>query len=162
MRNSTVTVRGTGGIDTRDFRQVARSLYKARGKMGKDLRKRLRNAGEIMAVEARSIASEHSETIPPTAKVRVAGATVAVVAGGKGVAIAGLFELGNTGASKAATASRGGHFRHPVFGDRTQWVSQEMHRYMAPAYDATRGRVHLEILKTVHETTDIIVKDKGV
>ncbi len=122
------------GIDTSDFRTVATALRKAGGQVPKSLRKSLRAAGEIVAVEAKAISSEHSTKIPGSIKVRVTSTTVSIVAGGPGVPTGGLFEEGNAGSSS------GGTFRHPVFapkgshGDHTvPWVDQPMHQYLLPA-----------------------------
>jgi hypothetical protein len=159
-RHQTVTERSGSAIDTRAYSDAAKALRKGSKHLNRELRKRLRKAGEIMAVEARSIASEHSEKIPPTVKVRVAGATVAVVAGGEKAPIAGLFELGNTGnKSKSASASRGGKFRHPVFGNRENWVDQDMHPFLLPAAEATKVEAQKEILKVLSETQKIVATE---
>ena len=154
-RNQTVTVRtGGSGIDTRDFRNVVKVLRKASPQSARELRKNLRSAGVIVAAKAKEIAGEHSEKIPPTIKVRVSSTTVAVVAGGKDAPTAGLFELGNTGGSKSAAASRRGEFRHPVFGHREVWVKQEMHPFLAPAAESTAP----EFTAKVEETLDGLAK----
>lgn len=134
MANRTVTARTGGtGIDTTDFKNVIRVLRKEQPELAKQVRKQLRVAGEIVAAEARRNAAEFSKTIPPTIKVRTAGATVAVIAGGAKAPAASLFELGNTGGSKSATASLGGRFRHPVFGDRDVWVETPSRPYIRPS-----------------------------
>lgn len=100
-----------------------------------ELRKELRASGEMVAAGARLLADAHSTSISPTIKVRTRiqsrKAEVEIKAGGGKVPIAGLFELGNKG-SKSASATRGGRFRHPVFGNKSNWVDQDMHPYMGP------------------------------
>ena len=157
MANRTVTVRTGGiGVDTRDFRNVANALRRAAPQTYKALRSDLREAGMIVAEEAKSIAGEFSEKIPPTVKVRVASTTVSVVAGGKNAPTAGLFELGNTGSSKSAAASRRGQFRHPVFGNKEVWVDQDMHPFLTPAAERTAPRFTAKLVETLDEVTHTI------
>lgn len=154
MANKT-TVRGAGGIDMRQYRDFMRDLKKVNPKLRKELQKQLRAAGEEVAVDARALAVVHSRKIPPTVKVRTSGVSVAVVAGGKAdTAIAGLFELGNAGNRKSAAASRSGRFRHPVFGDRSTWVDQPMHPYLAPAAKRMRKRVRQMALDAIDAAMD--------
>lgn len=127
MANTVIVKSGGIGIDTTDFRVVAKALRLAGGQTAKNLRRGLRAAGEIVATEARAISSANSKKIPPTIKVRVTSTTVSVVAGGNGVPEAGLFEMGNAGRSASGT------FRHPVFGDKEVWVDQPMHPFLKPA-----------------------------
>ena len=156
-KRQTVTVRGVGGTDARDFRAVAKALRMAAPQAARELKKDLRAAGMIVANRAKEIAAEHSQKIPPTIKVRVASTTVAVVAGGKDAPQAGLFELGNTGGSKSAAASRRGEFRHPVFGNREVWVKQEMHPFLTPAAAEVGPEFEAEFEKTLNEVTRTIV-----
>lgn len=154
---ATVTARGTGGIDTRDFKAVAKALRKAQPTMRTALLRNLKAVGEIVAVDARAIASENSTTIPPTIKTRVRGVGVSVIAGGGEVAIAGLFELGNKGGGKSQSASRSGVFRHPVFGDRSNWVEQPMHPFLASAGEKNRAKTDAAVLAALDEVTTVIV-----
>lgn len=151
------------GIDARDFKLLAKALRTAQVEMYAELHEELRAVGQVVADEARALVQPYSQSIPPTIKVRAAGARVSVTAGGgrggkklaaeifsssygsgshlkaleneaEGPAIAGLLELGNKGGgSKSAAATRRGEFRHPVFGNRNNWVIQPMHPYLAPA-----------------------------
>ena len=133
------------GLDTSDLRRLAKDLRAAKSPLLKGMRQGLRAAGEIVAADARVRAEEASKTIPPSIKVRVASTTVAVVAGGPGVPLAGLMEIGNKKSAKGATT-----FRHPVFGNRTRWVDQPMHPYLAPA-----GRAHeAEVERAVADVID--------
>jgi len=158
-RTRSVIVGGEGGIDATDFKDVAKVLRLASKETTTDMRKQLRAAGEIVAQEARVIASGFSTTIPPTVKVRVAGGTVAVVAGNKDVPIAALEEVGNSqGHGKSQAASRKGFFRHPVFGDRDVWVNQKMHRFLGPAADAKAVEANREILRVMDKAQATIVE----
>jgi hypothetical protein len=131
------------GLDTSEFRKLAKDLRAAKSPLVKVLRENLRAAGEIVAADARIRAEHASRTIPPSIKVRVASTTVAVVAGGEGVPLAGLMELGNA-------KQRGGDtFRAPNFppkGSRGQAAfrlhgghDQPMHPYLGPAGLAHEG-----------------------
>lgn len=185
---STVTARTGFGIDTRDFHDVAVALRKAAPTVSRNLRRNLREAGLIVAADAKKNAEQFSESIPPTIKVRTRGATVWVQAGGaaaqaqvarqmfstgygtpasdaaqkrlekqaQGVVIAGLFELGNTGGSKSASASESGRFRHPVFGS-DKWVDQPMHPFLAPAAEKNAAVIEERVVGALDEATRIIV-----
>lgn len=187
---STVTVRtGGSGIDTSDFKAVVKALRKAEPVLNREVRRELRSAGEIVAVEAKAIASQWSKSIPPTIKVRTSGASVAIEAGGvvnaaalaremfdsgygssssdkhsrdldrraNGAVIAALFELGNTGDARSSVARGGGTFRHPVFGNRDNWVEQPMHPYLAPAALANLKKIDERIFAALDKVTDTIV-----
>lgn len=133
--SQSVTERITGGlgVNTSEFRDLARDLRLAGGATNRQFRRNMRGVGELIAQDARARASAHSKTIASTIKVRSAGATVEIRAGGPTVPLAGLFELGNVGGkAKSAKASEGGTFKHPVFGQDV-WVSQKMHPYLHPA-----------------------------
>lgn len=137
-RASGVMVRGGGGIDAREFKGLARALKLAQPVARTALLRDLKAIGEKVAKDAEIIVSQYSSTIPPTIKTQVRGESVRVRAGGGDVAIAGLFELGNTGGKKSAKAAEGGLFRHPVFGNMDNWVDQEMHPFLVPALEKNR------------------------
>jgi hypothetical protein len=139
----TTTVLGHEGVDTKELRKLTKDFHD--WKPDKALHKALRVAGELIADDARAIASTHSQKIPPTIKVRVSKTRISVVAGGQGVPTGGLFELGNKGRGKSQVAARGGKFRHPVFGNRSVWVNQDMHPYLLPAAKMNERKIeHLE------------------
>ncbi len=145
----TQTLRTGIGLDTRDFAEFARTLRKAAPELNKALRLRLRSAGEIVADEARTRILPFSSSVPPSIKVRTAGAGVSVIAGGPKAPLGGLFELGNRG-------SRGGDvWKHPVFGHRAVWVEQAMHPYLAPALEAKIPDVEV----AVNEALDLTIAE---
>lgn len=114
----------TDGIDLKEFRKLTRDLKAF--KPGKQLKKTLKGAGDLIATDARALVSPHSQTVPGSIKVRIRKTSVSVIAGGANVPMGGLLELGNRG------RNRGNTFRHPVFGTDT-WVTQRMYPYLAPA-----------------------------
>lgn len=125
------------GIDLREFKKLTRDLKSF--KPDKALKKTLRLAGQLIAEDARVIVSPHSQTVPGSIKVRIRKTSISVIAGGEGVPMAGLLEMGNRGRS-----SRGDSFRHPVYGGDT-WVSQPMHPYLLKA--TVRNRRGIEKLE---------------
>lgn len=69
----------------------------------------------------------------------------------EGVAIAGLFELGNKGHGKTQTADEGGSFRHPLFG-KDVWVEQPMHPFLLPAQKAKTADIDAGLARVAEST----------
>lgn len=146
------------GIDTSDFRTVATALRRAGGQVPKTLRKNLRAAGEIVAVEARAIASGYSKTVPGSVKVRVTSTTVSVVAGEAGVPMGGLLEEGNVSGNHS-----GPTFRRPVYapkgshGDHSvPWVDQSMHPFLLPAAEHKEAELEVAVTASLDEAVATI------
>lgn len=130
-------------IDTTDFKVFARHLRAASVELRKELLVNMRAVGGVVATEAKAQVSGSSATVPDSIKVRISGVNVAVQAGGPGVPMGGLLELGNVGGS-------GSSFRHPVFGN---WavadpskLNQPTHPYLAPALQAKSDAVIAGVL----------------
>lgn len=123
------------GVDTRDLTDLAVAMRRSSRVTAREWRLGMRGVGEIIAVEARHRASEHSTSIPPTIKVRAARGTVEVRAGSNDAPLARLFELGNSGKSRVSIEApdKGGKFKHPVWGNRDVWVEQPMHPFLYAA-----------------------------
>ncbi|MCU1494810.1 MAG: hypothetical protein JWO62_2574 [Acidimicrobiaceae bacterium] len=147
----------TGGIglDTTDFARFAKALRKSQPELAKGLQVKLRAAGMIVAAEAAVLAGSASVTIPPSIKVRVSGATISVVAGGNGIPLAGLMEIGNKGASQAGAAD----FRHPVFGDMNVWVAQSTHPFLTPALQSAAPAAEAAAVEALDEAIAIALGD---
>lgn len=131
----TISVLGheKSGVNTRELRQLTKDF---RGwKPDKQLHKMLRVAGQLIADDAKILVADVSKSTIPTVRVRVSKTRVSVVAGGAGHTISGLMELGNSGRGKSQAAARRGVFRHPVFGDRSNWVDQRRESYLLPALE---------------------------
>lgn len=120
------------GVDARDFKLFARALRVAQRDLYRDVHAELREIGQLVADEAKSIVSAHSQSVPPTIRVRVSYATVSVIAGGPSAPVGALYEVGNKG-KRGGREGQSGMFRHPVFGDRGNWVEQERYPFLAPA-----------------------------
>ncbi len=155
----TTTIRGEGGVDLTDFHLLAKALKLAQPTLRTQLLRNLKAVGNIVAADARAIASENSESIPPTIKTRVRGVSVSVIAGGSAVPIAGLYEFGNTGGKKSAKANARGTFRHPVF-NTGKWVSQPRYAYLAPAGKKNRAKTDAAIYDALKSVTDVLVWDR--
>jgi len=136
--------------DASDLKVLAKHLREVDRKASRNLRRAERAVGEVIAVEARKRASEHSTSIPPTIKVRVAGGTIEVRAGTEDQPLARLFEVGNEGRGKST-------FRHPVFGDKSNWVEQPMHPFLYRAGVAKRHEA-IRLLNLAHVEA---LKDEG-
>jgi hypothetical protein len=155
---ATVTVAGTGvGVDLSEWKGLTKALRLASDEAPRELRKRLRAAGEVMAEAARHIAGEHSTTIPDTIKVRTAGATVAVTAGSPESPLARLYELGNSPGRRRASASGLPTFRHPVFGKDT-WVDQPRWRFLTPAATVTMPIIEREVAAALEDAARVITE----
>lgn len=126
-------------IDTADFKVFARHLRAASPVLRAELLVNMRAVGGVVASEAKSLVAGASVTVPDSIKVRISGVNVAVQAGGPGVPMGGLLELGNVGGS-------GSSFRHPVFGNKDVWVTQPTHPYLAPALQAKTDAVIAGVL----------------
>ena len=135
-----------GGIDTTELKAFIRALRRASPIGARGLRLELKAAGEIVAVKARQIASQHSTKIPATIKTSVRGATVSVVAG-KGDPLAAIYELGN----KGSKASETGTFKHPTFGNKNAWVEQPRWAFLRPAVDEAMPEVEVAVMKVADE-----------
>jgi hypothetical protein len=135
------------------FRPTIRAIKKWDPTVRKELRKELRAGGEMIASGARLLASAHSKTTPGTIKVRSRiqsrKAEVEIKAGAADVPIAGLLELGNKG--KKANVRK---FRHPLPGDKSQWVDQDMHPYLAPAVNLRISAVTKRVGAAVDNAND--------
>lgn len=116
-------------IGTDDFLAFAKALREAEPLVARELRTRLRAAGEVVAAQARTNAAEFSRSIPASVKVRIQRNDVIVEGGVGGVVIAGLFEVGDNSPGSSS-------WRHPVFGDTNVWVEQDTHPWLQPAVDS--------------------------
>jgi hypothetical protein len=107
--------------------QIARDMRRLPDETHKALRPKLREAGEVVAADARQRAS-WSSRIPGTIRVRTSFREnregVQVVAGGSVAPHARAYEN---------VANRGTTFRHPFFGNRSVWFEQKERPYLFPA-----------------------------
>lgn len=130
-------------VDARSLNRLGRDLRRAAPEAAMVARARIRAAAAVVAEDAKGRAS-FSTRIPETIKVRGTGFGVKIVAGGPAAPDAAPLE--NRG--------REGEFRHPVFGNRENWVSQKAHPFLAPALEAHREMVAAEIEAAVFEAVE--------
>ena len=139
-RSKTVNVNTGISVDTRDFKGFAKACRNQAPEVYAEMRKGLREAGELVAKDARKSIEPYSTNIPATIKTRVTGSGNVAVVAGKGLDSAGLLEFGNKGRGSTKKT-----FRHPVFGDTNNWVDQPTHPFLVPALhnniEAAVGRI---------------------
>lgn len=125
---------GTAGDPTYVVAEDMRALPR---ELRKEMRPKLRKAGEVVVRDARARA-RWSTRIPGTIRIRtsfrVHRESVEVIAGGKRAPHARPYE----GLSRDP-------FRHPLFGNREAWVSQPARPFLLPAAKAKRGEVDAAI-----------------
>lgn len=110
-------------IDTSNMKKLGAELRATKPKTYKQLQKALKGAAVMVAVEARLLIGFYSSRIPKTVTPFARGLTVGVRAGGASAPHAVPFEHDGVP----------GTFRHPVFGNRDVWVSQDAHPFLMPA-----------------------------
>lgn len=138
--------------DTHSFRRFADVLRRHSLEMDRDIGEALREGAKLVADEAKSRVSQFSKSVPPTIRVEERGVkSVAVAAGGPNTPMAGLLERGNRGGSTSAAT-----FKHPVYGNRTNWVEQPTHQYLRPALHARRHEVEELVAKVTEETVHAV------
>lgn len=147
------TISGTPlHVNTTELKSFIRDLRATYPKAAGGLRENLRAGGEIVAVEARKIAGEHSKSIPPTIRTSVYGANVSVKAGNKSTALPVIYELGNKGSK-----GRGDTFRHPVFGRKSSpWVVEKRYPFLKLAAEKAGPAMEAELQHTVDDIVDIL------
>lgn len=125
------------GVEYDSVRGLVRAWGRVPIELRRELRPALRHAGEELRSDMRRRAS-YSSRIPGAI-----GLTVSFSAKGGGIRLrvnsrkaphARVLERGNLG-------GRAGTFRHPVFGDRDHWVTQETRPFFFPALKAGRTQV---------------------
>jgi hypothetical protein len=113
-------------IDVSAVRRLGADLRAADPVAARTLRLGLKSGADLVAAEARNIASGFSTRIPQTIKASASGYLSAKVKAGA-----------SSAPHAAALENHGfsGTFKHPLFGDRTVWVQQSAQPFLAPAAD---------------------------
>lgn len=100
--------------------------------------KTLAELGAEFEILAKRSARKHgSVSIPPSIKFRMIPDTAEIHAGGRGVPIAALWQLGNRGRGDRTRKT----FRHPVFGNKNVWVDQPRYRFFTEARNVIGPRL---------------------
>ena len=156
-------------VDTDDLKALVRDLRRAGPAASRGMRRAVKASAEIVAVEARSRASEHSQSIPPTIKANAylsaTTRSLATVTAGRGVPLAALYELGNKGKNVNSTT-----FKHPVFERDSsgklqptdKWATQPRYPFLLPAAEAKGAEVTVELERVAKLATDIIAIKKDL
>lgn len=160
-----VSVRRSGNflmLDASGLRGFAEGLRRASPEMAKQLRTKMRRAGERVRDDAKVIASASDvpSGIAPSIRVRAS-----LAGAGSGVhlsVLAGPKNDGDTAGGVGAAAAvehRGepGTFRHPLFGNRDYWFEQRAHPYLRPAAERNMARVADEVLAATQEVLDDVL-----
>lgn len=145
-------LRGEGvGIDTRGFGAFVRASKKAAPMVHEAAREVLDGAGILVANRAKEISGKHSASIPPTIRVHRTGATVKVRAGAPDVPLAALYELGNKRSNPLSPT-----FRHPVFGNRNEWVTQKRYPFLHRAAEDEVPKIEEALLQELDKAVDML------
>lgn len=125
-------------VDTRQIKGFATALRLAETPTYTRLRVALREAGNIVADDARA-RSSWSTRIPGSIRVRATAASVSVIAGG------------HAAPNAAPLEHRGmpGTFRHPVFGHEATWATQQARPFLAPALSANIERTTVMVMDAI-------------
>jgi hypothetical protein len=131
--------RGKSGIDLKELKKLTADLHK--WNPDKALKKEMRKAAAPIVDEARVLIAGRSKSVPGTIRARTTRNGITLLAGGPGVPVAILQEIGNIkGRGKNRAATRRGLFRHPVYakGPRSSWhwVDQKRESFLLPAAEA--------------------------
>jgi hypothetical protein len=132
-------------VEYDSVRSAIRGLGRATPELKRQLRPRLRSAGESIRQDMRARAS-YSTRIPGAIGMRTSfsakGGGVSFRVSVKKAPHSRVMERGNL-------KGRHGTFRHPVFGDRQTWVSQPTRPYFYPALVAGRPAMERNITDAV-------------
>ncbi len=132
-------------VEYDSVRAAVRGLGRATPELKRALRPRLRSAGEAIRQDMKARAS-YSSRIPGAI-----GMTTSFSAKGGGVRL----RVNQAKAPHARVLERGnlkgrhGTFRHPVFGDRETWATQQTRPYFFPALQAGRSLMERNITDAV-------------
>lgn len=134
----------TVAVEGRDrVTQLRRDLLKIPTNIRKEVRPALREAGESVKRAAQGN-SHWSSRIPAAMRIRVSFAQRRP----------GVFIVVDKNKAPHGRPYEGiimGSFRHPVFGNRDVWVTQETRPYLVPALESNEGETFTLIESTVDE-----------
>jgi hypothetical protein len=148
-------VNGPGVPASYQFSKLQRDLHAMGPKQRRRLRREFTRIGQAAASDAKSRAGAWSRRIPSAISNRALvdqgrGRVGAEVRVSRRVPHARAYE----GISQQGSTS---YFRHPVYGNREVWVSQQTRPYLWPA---VRGR-RAEMTRAVEQTVDAVARECG-
>lgn len=124
-------------FDSTSMDGLIQSLRDAADRVDTEATETVLKVGELVKDAAKSIAAQHSTSIPPTIRAEAIPHGVRVRAGSAAAPLAALYDLGNQGKG----GRRAKTFRHPVYGNRENWVPQPRYPFFAPARKLVRKQV---------------------
>lgn len=139
-----------GGTASYQFSQLARDLYRMPAATRKQLRRRFEQVGQAALSDAKSRAS-WSSRIP------------ASITGKPELSVDRIGYTLRASTARAPHArvyegmGSGGTFRHPVYGNRENWVTQATRPYLWPA---VRGRVN-DITSAASDAFESVARECG-
>jgi hypothetical protein len=140
MASSSVS-KGTFVVGVGDLKKLAADLKLASPEARKASVKRMREAANVVAVDARAKVSYSTQI---KVKTSITGTFKAAVLA--------------TGRPAAPIENKGkGYVRHPVFGNRDNWTDKNSHpAYLAPALDDNIEEVSLIVGHVIDDALDVI------
>lgn len=127
-----IVTSGAVRVDLRDLNSLYTSLRKIDRESADEFGRALSRAGESVAMAARGLAG-WSSRIPAQVTVQRSRAKVTIKAGPG--------PKGHRGEAAAfENDGKPGTFRHPVFGNKNAWVSQNARPFLLPAVHANLER----------------------
>lgn len=131
--------------NTDGLKELALKFRAADPAVKKAYREELKEIAKTVADDARERIADKS---PPTAaaiKVGARGANKVTISAGKRK-IASLLE----------GDGHPGEWRHPLFGDREHWYTEERHPYLWPAWEANKQTVSDRMGRAIHDAMESV------
>lgn len=135
-------------IEYSGVRELARALGRMPAELRLELRPELRKAGQIVADQAKANAS-WSTRIPGAISV-----STSTTSRTGGVAVR-VDHIKAPHARPLEGVTGNGIFRHPVFGNRSNWVDQPTRPFLFPAVRAKQAEAKALIAEAVRSATQI-------
>lgn len=131
------------GLEYASIRELGRAWGKVPLELRQELRPRIRAGADSIVRDMKSRAG-YSSRIPSAIRTTVSFASTT-----GGVSIRVDARRAPHARPLEGTNARGGYFRHPVFGDRTTWVSQPTQPFFFPAIKAGGDQLRRHISEAV-------------
>lgn len=133
--------RGSWTLDIGSVSKLASAFKVASPAVAKSFRANMRTAADATVKDAQDRISPHSNKIPASIRRGGSVGTLTVSAGGPKAPNAAPLENGG----------QDGEFRHPLFGDRNDWVNQQAHPFLHPAAEAQADVLGVKIDAVIDE-----------
>lgn len=114
-------------VDDSSFRDLQRSIRTIDREIAKELNRELRDVLRTTVIPAAQSNASWSSRIPRAIRPSVTTRQIAVRIAARAAPHGALFERGHSGRTQSD------RWRHPVFGNRDNWVSQPTRPFLRPA-----------------------------